>query len=813
MITPTTKLASSPLPKISIALISTTALAYEVLLMRLFSIVQWHHFAYMLISIALLGYGASGVLLAIIGDRIKAHLGTAFVSSIICFALTSSLCYWLAQSLPFNPLELLWDPQQALWLFAMYLVLALPFLFAATALGIGLITFRTQITKLYAADLLGAGIGSIIVIVLLSLFLPQHALALLSSLGLVTAAVACWELRVHLRWRLPLILSAVVIVVPTETVTLAISPYKSLPQILHIQDSKLLSQESGPLGLVSVVESNTVPLRYAPGLSLQASVEPPPQLGIFVDGDGPSVINRFTGDFASLSYLAQMTTALPYALLSTPDVLVLGAGGGTDVLQALYFSASHVDAVELNPHIIELMANQFRAYNGDLFRQPQVELHRAEARSFVRESQRQYDLIQIALLDSFNSATTGTAALSENYLYTTEAIADYLRHLRPHGLLAVTRWLQLPPRDVLKLVATTIDALESLGVDQPEKHFILLRSWNTATLLVSASELTPQQIDTTKVFSKQWSFDLDYFPSMSRDQANIYNILDQTYFFDGVHALLSPSRDTFIAQYKFNIAPATDNQPYFFHFLNWQTVQELLSLPARQGLPLLEWGSIVVVMTLVQAIVASAVLVLLPLFIFQQKTSQGKPPKPAPILIYFFSLGIAFMFIEMAFLQKFSLFLYHPLYATATVLCSFLVFAGLGSASVKRLPDQRVLIYALSGITILTLLYILCLPYLFSALATLEYFEKILAAVFIIAPLAFFMGMPFSYALTRVGEQSPALIPWAWATNGCASVISTSLATLLAMQWGFDFVLIGAIVFYLLAGWSFSRWKYPAISR
>ena len=256
-------------------------------------------------------------------------------------------------------------------------------------------------------------------------------------------------------------------------------------QALEVPNARVIEERSSPLGLLTVVESPTVPFRQAPGLSLANTQEPPAQLAVFTDGDSMVTITAYEGDPAEVAYLDRTTAALPYRILQRPRVLILGAGGGEQVLLALRAGATTVDAVEVNPQMIDLSRNRFADFAGGIFSRPNVYLHLAEARAFAATARERYDLIQIPLLYSFSAAAAGVQSLHENYTYTVEAMRDYLAALGPEGVVAVTRWLRVPPRDSLKLFATAIVALEAEGVAEPSRHLALIRSWKTAALLVA----------------------------------------------------------------------------------------------------------------------------------------------------------------------------------------------------------------------------------------------------------------------------------------------------------------------------------------
>ena len=239
-----------------------------------------------------------------------------------------------------------------------------------------------------------------------------------------------------------------------------------------------------------------------------------------------------------------MTSALPYHLLRRPRVLVLGAGAGADVLQAHYHNAARIDAVELNPQVVDLVRRRFADYAGGIYSggiaSGSVNVHIAEARGFVAASAQRYDLIQVALLDSFSASSAGLYALSENYLYTVEAVRDALRHLEPDGLLAITRWVTLPPRDALKLFGAALAALQRSGVADPGSRLALVRSWQTSTLLVKNGTFGAKDIAAIKAFCAERSFDVAFYPGMQPEEANRYNVVERPDLFDAATALLGP---------------------------------------------------------------------------------------------------------------------------------------------------------------------------------------------------------------------------------------------------------------------------------
>lgn len=795
-------------PYLSIALVSGAALAYEVLLMRLFSIIQWHHFSYMIIGLALLGYGFSGAVVTILQHRLLQHFKLVYLASLLLFGLAAVAGFMLAQAMPFNAELILWDYRQLAYLLIIFLLLSLPFFFAASAICLAFMYYGGQVSRIYAWDLAGAGLGSLSVIALLFAVFPHQALFVIGAMGPLALLVASIELSVKQFKPIisVLVISSVLIILASINMELHLSPYKSLPQTLRVSGTQVIEQDSSPFGLISIVESNKVPFRYAPGLSLASTVEPLPQLGLFTDGDNMTVITKAHDEMSKLVYLDQLTSALPYHLADPSSVLVVGAGGGTDILQALFHAdrnhtAPSIDAVELNSQLIDIVGRRYSDFNGALYQHEGVRVHAGDVRGFLLQKQKKYDLIQLALMDAFNASTSGLYALNEDYLYTIEALKLYLQHLAPEGYLALTRWVKMPPRDTLKLFATAAEALVQMGVKNPSLHLVLIRSWQTSTLLVKNGTFSAKELQKIIEFSDSRSFDIAYAAGLTPAEDS-YNQMAEPWFRTGTRALLSAARDQYLDEYKFDLEPATDNRPYFHHFTKWSSLPEIFRIRDRGGMSLIEWGYLVLVMTLLIAVVLSVILIALPLLALPRASAEdSNSVSKTRVVLYFLAIGIAFLFMEIAFMQKFILFLHHPLYSFAATLAAFLVFAGVGSylsSSLARLYNRRtMLLWAVAGIVIISLGYILLLDSLFMWLSAIPVLLKVLLTVLLVAPLALLMGMPFPLALSFLADHARPLIPWAWGINGCASVISASLATLLAIHSGFSAVIMVAVLLYL----------------
>lgn len=793
---------------IAVSLVSAAALSYEILLMRLFSIVQWHHFAYLTISLAMLGYGASGTFLTLARPWLLPRFGLAFAANAGLFGCAAVLCFAIARKVPFNALEILWNPGQWGHLVLIHTLLIPPFFFAANCIGISFQRYPNTLGRVYAADLWGAGSGAVAIILLLFLWFPAGVLAAVGGLGFIAAALGWYGLGLRPRagWAV-LLAGGPLLGLALHWSGMPLQPveYKSLSQSLRVAGAERVAERSSPLGLLSVVRSPIVPFRYVPGLSLLSPTPVPEQLAVFTDGEGMTAIHRWDGARESLAFLDYVPSALPYHLLpANPRVLVLGAGGGGEVLQGIYHRAARIDAVELNPQLAALVTRDFAGFAGELFRRPEVRLHEAEARGYVAATPDRFDLIQLSLLDAFNTSSSGLYGLNESYLYTVEALQAYLAHLRPGGYLALTRWVHLPPRDEAKLFATAVESLRRSGMDA-SRRLAWIRGWQTSTLLVKNGELTESDVAGLRRFAGDRSFDLAWYPGGTAAESNVYNLLKRPYFFEIAEALLGSGARDFIERYKFDIRPATDDRPYFFHSFRWPLLAEALGLRGAGGLALLDLSYPVLLATLIQAIGLSALLILAPLQVFGLGGGTGpRRASKARVFAYFALVGLAFMCTEMIYIQKFILYLAHPLYSVAVVLAGFLFFAGLGSRHASNFGRARAgkgIVRAAQAIAVLSVAYLLLLPPLFDATMMLPAFAKIAAVLGWIAPLAFCMGMPFPLGLSLLAGDSEPLIPWAFGINGCASVVAAILATLLAIHCGQTWVLELALVLYGLAAW------------
>jgi len=783
---------------IGIFLISVATLVLEISLTRVLSVAQWYHFAFMVVSIALFGFGASGTLLSVFPRLMDRGLDQLATISSALFSVACVGSFVLANRVHFDPFRLAWDPMQVVYIIVDYAVLSIPFFLSGLCITSAMSKMAENVNKLYFSNLVGSGCGSILVILLFPHLKGSGVIAFASFLGGASALVFSLNLVGRRRTRLLLVWMIAISLLffkAQNLLPISISPYKSLPTALRYPDSELLETEWNAFSRVDVIKSGFV--RYAPGLSLQYYKPIPQQLGVTVDGDALNAITNYDGVKSSLEFTGFLPMSLPYHTHTHPHVLVLGAGGGLGVLTAMYHNASSIVAVEVNPIIVDLVRNRYREFAGDIYGQEDVRVGVSESRSFIRGSRETYDIIELSMTDNAAASSTGIYALSENYLYTTEAFEDYYAHLSEGGVLSVTRWLLPPPREDIRVVSLAVSALENQGVGDPEDHIAIIRSWSTITLLVKKGRLTTEDGSVIREFCGERKFDIVHMPGLVPSDVNIYNKFPEPYYYRLVHEILySEDRTGFYREYLFDIAPVTDERPFFFHFFKWDRLSETYESLSGKWQPLVEGGYLVQIV-FIQALFLSLVFIFLPMRRFRRETGiigRGR------LLAYFLCLGLGYMFIEIALIQKSILFLGHPVHAVSAVLFSLLVSSGVGSylSGRLKLKGGRVLIPIILSVCLLAVAYPFLLRNIFSALLGQPMSIRLPTLLLLIAPLGLVLGMPFPTGMRLLNDLSNELIPWAWAVNGCASVLGSILPVIVALSFGFSAVVLLASATYLV---------------
>ena len=772
--------------------LSAATLIFEITLTRVFSVAQWYHFAFMTVSLALLGFGASGTFLALSPQLLKRDLTKLLATLCLLFSISVVGSYLISDHVPFDSFQIAYNRRQLIYLAIYYLSLAVPFFFTGLGIGVLLAARPDQAGKIYFANLIGSGLGCLLALAMLSLVGGEGAI-IFASLSGTLAALGLAYRRSWVRFGLALGLAgflAACLSRPPAIFEINMSPYKALSNALRYPGARVAYRGWNAFSRIDVVESDGI--RSAPGLSYTYPEAPPSQKGVFTDGENLSPLTAASPG-TDLTFLDFLLVSLPYKLLPRPHVLILEPGAGLDVLLAVHNEATDVVAVDSNPLVIGLVQDRYVEFAGNLYHLDKVTVVTEDGRSYVHRSGEKFDIIQISLDDSFKPVTSGAYSLSESYLYTTEAFVGYLNHLAPGGVLVVHRWLQTPPSESVRALTLALSALQRMGAEDPAENVIALRSLYTALLLVKRERFTSREIEIIKSFSQDERFDLIYYPGIRPDEVNRYSVLEEPYYYNTYLQMLeSQDRTSLYARYPFDITPPSDDRPFFFHFFRWQQTPQIIQALGKTWQPFGGSGYFVLLALFILALFASLILILLPLSFLR---GRGQVREGKRLFLYFLLLGVGYLFVEIPLLQRFILFLGHPIYAFAAVLFTLLTFSGLGSLLSPRLPLRK----ALAGLIVIIPCYPFLLPHLFRWLLGGGLAFRLLASVIILAPLGFLMGFPFPKGIRLTGSIAPGLIPWAWGINGCASVLSSILAVMIAISYGFSWVLVLGGAAYALA--------------
>jgi spermidine synthase len=783
---------------VAIFFISSATLALELVLVRALSIGHWHHLSFLVISTALLGFGAAGTFVSIGRERLISRHKHNLMLFALGFGLAVPTCFYISQKVPLDELQLVWDFRQVFYLLGYYLLFFVPFFFAGTFIALVFSVYSGKANILYFYNMAGSAFGTAAIVMFMYGNRPEGLLLLVSSTGFLTAAIIASNLS-RMRFAAVLCLCIVCLVSFSRAgpfkLQIEMSENKSFVYYSSLPDSEIVATKYSPLGRIDCVRAPTI--RSFAGLSINYKGDLPKQMLIITDADGTSAVNRFE-NLNELDCYKHTTSAIAYTLINRPEVCIIGSGGGCDVCQALAEGSGHITALEMNRQVIELMSGRIKDFSSGLYDRNDVEVVCSEGRSFLQSNKRKFDIINISLLDSFSAAAAGLYALNESHLYTIEAIELALARLKPGGILSITRNLKTPPRDCIKMFATVVEALRRQGISNPAEYIIMIRSYSMGTILASTTPFSNKQIESARSFARDNSFDIVHLPNVKKEEINRFHQLSEPIYHIASQRILTEPTE-FYKDYLYNVRPATDDRPYFFDFFKWRALPYLAKTLGRGWLVFSEWGYLILVITLAQAVVTAAIFILLPLFITRpiRKISEGK----SAALVYFATLGLGFMFLEMAFIQKLNLLIGHPVLAVAVTLTGFLFFSALGSMVSGRIhiKSRQKIILAVAAIIVVGLIELDLINFQFGWMVSFSRPARIALSLAIVSPLAFFMGIPFPTGLCELGRYRAALVPWAWAINGFASVIAAVLGTLLAISTGFTKVLFVAFCCYLLA--------------
>ncbi|HKU40390.1 MAG TPA: hypothetical protein VJR89_19650 [Polyangiales bacterium] len=775
----TPSIAPSRTQFFSIGLVSASMLMHEILLTRVCALRLQFHFAFLVISNCLLGLGAAGTLLTIQQARFHAapqrwtgRFALAYLGSLIL-----TYVFLLAIPLPEN---IEWSNLgHVLALCAFNLVGAVPFFFAGLLIGLLLSAYARAADRLYAVDLLCAGLGCIACPTLLP-FVGAGGVFVAASL----LAVAAVMFAARAELGKPVLIGGGALLAIGLVILPKLDSWAPVP-------SKPSNDPSRSLPLDSMSSVWTANSRI--DLTQRGSCSAP----IFMLGTGPharprecreiaqdataaTTIVNFSEEPAALELLKNSMYSTAYRLRDKPSVLIIGLGGGNDAWAAKLHDARKIKAIELNWPIVAIHEHQLRRFSRALVEDPRVELVVDEGRSaLMRESER-YDVIQMTGIDTWTALASGAYVLAENYLYTHEAIASMYERLAPDGIIQISRFAAT--MEALRLLSNIHAAFESLGAKDFE-HSVIVQATPDFMLsvLIKKGRFTPEEEASVLQFASERGIGVLYLPGRP-----VEGSLDEF--------MRTPDKRAMIDSFAENIAPTSDDQPYFFNFTKWS--HPIAALKRIEDIPAISQGNPFFVLTqLLLSVLLSAGLIAWPL-----ARREGLPREGAGRILSFFSaLGAGFISIEIAVIQKLTLLLGQPVYSLTVTLFSLLIFTGFGSLLLARrirpgtpaaLAVPIALVLYLAAINLLS-------PVLVSQLIAAALPVRIAASVLVLAPLGLLLGIPFAYGLRLTHELAPQLTAWAWAINGCLSVVGSILTVVVSMNFGFSAVLWLAAAIYL----------------
>lgn len=787
--------------------LAAATLLLESTLTRLLAVAQFYHFAFLVVSLALLGFGASGSWLTIFPGITK-PMGFRdenlhreprkrldfMVLSGTGFAISTAIAFAVVNWLPFDSYSIAWERKQVLYFAIYYIGLALPFLFSGLGIGGALLSQPGQSHLIYAANLLGSGFGALVAPVILWLAGVPGAVLVSALVGLLATVGGRDRRRSNWRWGtrgaflaglLSFIWLTQVNLSNRAPVGMTLSPYKGLANALRYPGANRIFGRWNAISRVDVIADAGT--RQLPGLSYTYQGASPEQHGLSIDGESVQPISQVSPeDFEAAAYLPE---ELVFLLRPGGRALVLKPSGGLGVLQALAAGSQQVTAVINNPLTRLAVAKSIPEM--DIYAHPQVTTVFESERVFLRRTQDTYKVIFVPLTEGYRPVRSGAYSLSEVYDLTVEAIEDMLARLEPDGVLVMTRWLQTPPSESLRLIAALVEALERRGISEPGEILLAYRGIQTMTVAVSPLGWRDDELSKMRTFIQEKRFDLVWAPDIVLEETNRFNRLPEPDYYMAVRDLLAAeNRVVFYANYPFAVSPPTDDQPFFFHFFRWGQTPELLATLGKTWQPFGGSGYFVLLALLALVVLLSLGLIFGPLLIAKRKRrlSFAENKIHWRVLLYFTFLGLGFLFIEIPLIQRWILLLGHPIYAFTIVVLAILAFSSVGSALARAtwLP-KRVAFGALVIMVLITPWVVTRLP---GSVLGWPFIARAGLATFSLVPLGMLMGLPFPLGLSWLERNAPDLVPWAWAVNGCASVIAAVLAAIMALSYGFTVVLL-----------------------
>lgn len=829
-----------PLTYAGIFVLAGSVVLLEIALTRVFAITMWHHFAYMVVSIALLGFGAAGGILTYQRQGLRDEPPMRSLSLLsIAYGLSTVAMLWVATHLRIDTLAIWNDRSNVGKLALLYVVVLVPFVFAGAAVGLALSRFAEHVNTLYFADLVGSALGGAVSTLLLAHVGSGATVLWAAGFGLLAGALfaASSGRRLQLGAGVGLVGATLVVAsfsggiaalgIPSRQWPIPYAPDKEFVGWSGVDQSVRLYSATAEVGVGPSIQ--IFPLHG--GNFGRAGAQKVTARLVGQDGTAPTMLFEHAADLSRFPFLDDSQSGTAYVALAAEhrkpeDVLVIGVGGGIDVMIALANGAVHVTAVEINAGMIEMVTHRFADYIGRLFERgtggpgDRIQLVHGEGRAFARRSTDGFDVVQLSGVDSFTALSTGAYSLAESYLYTTDAVKDFYGHLRDGGIINFSRFMldgARMPRETLRLANIAVTALRELGVDDPASHLLVFQGTNWASTMIKRGRFTPAQVEALAALAERQGFQGLVFdplapaftPEPSPGTASDTGV--RGYFWNVLRGD-EAERRAFERDYPYDISPTDDDAPFFFNYYRYSGLLRGIGVSERQAgrwdryhadFPI---GHMVLIASQVQIMLLALVAILWPVRALERHgvDTRGK----WYVFGYFAALGAGFMCVEIVLMQKLILFLGHPTYAVTVVLSSLLASAGLGSLASARIAvvDRRTLRRLALAVVVLLLGVNALLRTVLPLGLGLELWARLVCAVALLAPLGFVLGMPFPSGIRLVRERSPQLLPWAWAINGFLSVFASVGCITLSMAIGFSAVLLVVVAIYAMGFASMVAW-------
>ena len=765
---------------LGVFMVTLATLMFEILISRIFSVTMWYHFAFVAVSIAMFGMTVGAIIIYLFPDffteaRVKYHL----ILSSLLFSVSIIIGFLVHIWIPFRFEKTL---SSFFSISATYAAISVPFVFSGICVCLALTKFPRQISKIYAADLAGAAMGCILIIYTLKIADGPTSVFAVSFLASLGGAFFSKNLGRGNLQRISYSLVSVLAVLFLVQIFLVHkqTPLIRLKWVKGGQESRPIYEKWNSFSRITVggdPERMKKPIGW--GLS---SVYPSDrivnQLLLRIDSTAETVITEFDGDLENLEHLRYDITNIVHFLRSNADVLVVGAGGGRDILSALVFNQKTILGIELNKNIIDAINKEFGDFAGHLDQNSRVRFVNDEARSFIARQTSKYDVIQVSLIDTWAATAAGAFVLSENSLYTVEAWKIFLDHLTDEGILTFSRWyFRDSPGETYRLTSLASVTLLELGIEKPRDHIIIERKMLGAdeeqpdgigTILVSKQPFTRRDIETISEVCEEKKFELVLSPEFSLD-ANFAKITS------------GESLKKFFSEFPLDISAPRDESPFFFHMLRLRDFfkRELWG----QGFMIFNIKAIIALaILLITVTVLTLLCILVPLFLTKRKTKFGGS---LPFFVFFAGIGLGFMFIEISQMQRLIIFLGHPTYGLSVVLFALLLSSGIGSFLTQKQNGEkssrfsrRCLLSLILFIAVFGFITPFVIPLFQTSVTTL----RILVSVGMLFPLGFFMGMAFPIGMKKASQRAVSLTPWLWGINGAMSVYASVLAIVVILN-------------------------------